>query len=155
MFEPLQGWFSTNMEKWSGYSYDHAAREQVMFVRDKLPLLLHGAQASVISTHMSKSCILPVYGIVARNFSAVMRCNFYDWKVSIQRPGAADLRINDSSLEKLISGSCTDSINPVYCEGFEESWVFGSFAEDQKKFTVEVSDTYRLFTLLYLLDNSY
>ena len=44
-------------------NYKKAAERQMAFVRDKIGMYLTHSPIFVLSTHMSKSCLLPVYGL--------------------------------------------------------------------------------------------
>ncbi len=131
--------------------------KQIVFVRDDLPKTLIGMynynlyeaisnRISVISTHTSKSILLPVYEIVypGSNLKFIARNNFYDWKVSVisDRPVKADFGNLFNPKQKVPS---------VYCEGFNPLWVFGPHGENDKKFTVELQGNYDTYTFFWLV----
>lgn len=84
----------------------------------------------VVSTHKSKSTNLPVYKIKKNGLEIILRGNYYDWKVSIKNETSIilpDMKIDTSK-----------KINSVYCEGFKDSWVYDSYDNDDKQFTIEL-----------------
>jgi len=100
----------------------------------------------VISTHRSKSVELPVFHLKhpTRGLELVMRCNFYNWKVSV----ISDEPIVDNFYDLF---NKTDKIDAVYCEGFDPAWIFAPYAENQQQFTLEVGGDFNLYTFLWLL----
>lgn len=131
--EPLQDWYNRVEEEWfnatpgsrsSSEGLWTSTADQMMWVRDRLRHAIK-AEAYVIGMHRSKSCVLPVYQLVNREagLMVVLRCNFYDWKVSVvsQRPvpgpfyGLADAKESD--------------LKSYYFEGFPESLIFGPHVE--------------------------
>lgn len=100
----------------------------------------------VISTHTSKSVTLPVFKLVhpTRGLELIMRYNFFDWKVSV---------ISDTPVQDNFFGlfDPTLKINAVYCEGFDQAWVFGSYTENPKQFTIELGGDHMLYTFIWLL----
>lgn len=138
-------------------SFKRGYWHQTVFVRDELARMLHknyeeykADPVKVISTHMSKSIVLPVYYIYLEAYDTkiIMRNNFYDWKISIE----SEYTIH--GIDDFITKE-EKPINPIYCEGFEESWVYGMYKDNYKKFTVEIgSNDYNLYTFLYMVKNS-
>ncbi len=105
------------------------------------------SRCTVIGTHTSKSCVLPVVhiGPLGLGWTATLRGNFHNWKVSVTSyDGPVD--IDHGMLFRP-----ADTIHPAYCEGFPEDYVFGSYAADRSRFTVEVYCEHEVFTLMYLL----
>lgn len=100
----------------------------------------------VVSTHTSKSVRLPVFRLVhpGGGLELVMRNNFYNWQVSV---------ISSEPIKDNFHGLFvpTRTIDAVYCEGFDPSWVFGSYENDQRRFTVTLGGDHTLFTFLWLL----
>lgn len=133
--------------------YKKAAERQMAFVRDKIGLHLTNSPIFVLSTHMSKSCLLPVYGLKLTNgIELIMRENFYGWVVSIRSPFTIE------KLPKFCYGDKyddTDSndIHECYCEGFHNSWVYAFANENFKYSTFRVHEDYDLYTLIYELNN--
>ena len=124
--------------------------EQIVFVRDKLTSMLVGERfdyekyVKVISTHMSKSVKLPVFMIDLPKIglTLVLRNNFYDWKVSV---------MSEKAVANDFEGLFTSGEKALHCEGFPEEFIFGTILENNHKFTVEISDVYKVYTFCYLL----
>lgn len=135
--------------------YKKEAIDQMIFVRDRICYYLCKTPPFVISTHRSKSIDLPVYAFTLKNgIKIICRNNFYDWKVSVILPKPFEYK-NDI-ISDIISNS--ENIPSCYCEGFDESWVFETYNPDDKsqtKFTVEVSDKYNFFLLIYTLTKQF
>lgn len=128
--------------------------EQIIFVRDKITGLLAKtleeyetilANIKVISEHTSKSVRLPVFRVeIADGTAFTMRCNFYDWKVSVSSP--RDIRADFMGLF-----DPTLRIHDAYCEGFPKELVYGPYAENERQFTIELpSGNYYLFTFFWI-----
>jgi len=139
--------------------FKNATVEQVCFVRDKLPCAFAldrseyerhqgGDGTIVIGTHRSKSCVLPVYGLDIKSLGvrAVMRNNFHNWVVSITMPRPVDL-----SAFKTQGARLSEAINHVYCEGFQDRHVLGSYDQDRCAFTVELHDNYGLYAMYMMI----
>jgi len=137
--------------------YYKAAWEQINFVRDELRYLLFPVleddsskyRCSVVSTHTSKSIVLPVYLIECYGMKFYIRNNFHNWKISVVSP--VDIDIDFSNL-------ITDrdkKIPSILCEGFKQEWVFGRHQDNHKEFTVELWNSYyAVFTFFWLIYNS-
>lgn len=126
--------------------------KQIMVVRDHIPYLLIDnyeqfkvLTVNVIGTHKSKSILLPVYEINLPHvgIKIIMRNDFFDWKVSVISEKDIELKKCDLFKDKEIS--------PVYCEGFKKEHVFGPYSKNKKQFTIEIDDTYKLVTFLYII----
>ncbi|WCF11591.1 hypothetical protein NDS46_30055 (plasmid) [Paenibacillus thiaminolyticus] len=124
---------------------------QILFVRDRLTAVFGSivdgrGLINVVGTHVSKSIVLPVYQIEVKELGLLltMRGNFYDWKVSVlsKTPIVCDFM-------NLIDGSKKWSSH--YCEGFKNEQIFGSYNENKREFTVEISDDFSLYTFIWLL----
>jgi len=135
-FKKLEDWFEANEPK-ENIIWKESYESQIMFVRNKIYGILLGVKQNkkididVISTHTSKSIKLPVYKISLDIISFTMRNNFYDWKISVN----SDFDVNADFLnlfnEKKNHSSC-------YFEGFKKEWVYGSYSENKKQFSVEL-----------------
>lgn len=156
MFENLQEWFEKNTPG-EDLIYKNGLWTQVQIVRDVIPSILARSyeeyigvrqQLHVISTHRSKSVLLPVFELNWNGYRFIMRYNFYDWKVSVRTP-VRDLAGIDADFMNLFK--LDERINLVYCEGFKEDWVYGPYSEDKRKFTCEISDNSKLFTFFWIL----
>lgn len=136
-------------------SYKKAAEDQEIFVRNDLGFMLQDAHIFVVSQHKSKSIDLPVYGILVRNgLSILLRNNFYKWIVSVKLPH----KINNHNLPKNLiqSGWNDNGVYPSYCDGFTKEQVYGPYISNDvncTEFTVAINDNYKLYTLLYLINN--
>lgn len=131
--------------------YKKNAENQLLLVRDTISQGLIRVPIFVISTHISKSCLLPVYGFKLKNgIEVIMRENFHGWVVSISSPIEISLPSN------LVYGDGyenNENISSRYCEGFKDEWCFEFKTENFKKSTFRVDDDFKLFTLLYFLND--
>lgn len=156
---PLQDFISDNLiGQKDDLIFKTAGLDQACFVRDKIHwLFAQGPDGDaryqwkkrhpvrVISTHRSKSVVLPVYEIaVPDEVVVVMRGNFYDWKVSVTSERSYPDLFHD-----LIRRD--QEISAVYCEGFKTEWVHGSFNNDRRSYTVEIPTEQMLWTFCWLL----
>jgi len=137
------------------FLYAQQVGKQVSFVRDIICPLFYGSYQEcekyppmVISTHKSKSVLLPVYQISVPKYGLeiILRNNFYDWKVSIK----CNTELNFDTMGLF---DMTNQIHPVFCEGFPEDKVYDWYLADHKQFTVEIRDDYKLYTFMYLIKN--
>lgn len=155
---PLQDWAMQHGLVNSDSQSRDAFWDQIAFVRDKLPGIVYRVYDNdfevaqqvedtlvVVSTHMSKSLLLPVYRMVLPDGTlCTMRYNFYNWKVSVKAalPVTADFAgLFDPKKE----------IEACYCEGFRREWVFGSFSKNPQEFTVELGNKYEMYTFFWFL----
>lgn len=146
----LQDWVSANTPRKTLY-WEPAFGEQIGFVRDRLAVLflsyeqLKLTPVRVVGSHTSKSVVLPVYGIVVpEKFEARLRCNFYNWVISV----ASDVPIADNFCSLF---QRDERQEVVYSEGFSADWVFGSYTASNQRFSLTLTDNYRLYTFCYLL----
>ena len=128
---------------------------QVCFVRDKLCQLLRSTYEEwcdnpplVISIHYSKSVKLPVFQINLEKYGIeiVLRCNFYDWKISIKSDRPLDF-------DHMGLFNPTEEISYLYCEGFPKDKVYGCYEQNHSMFTIEICSNYNLYTFIFLLKN--
>jgi hypothetical protein len=155
MNTPLQEWFMANLPN-DEMLWKKGMERQVIFIRDTItkafPLKSYEEfkafkdSIMVISTHTSKSISLPVYELNWKGFIFVLRYNFYDWKVSCDCPMLLDIDFKSLNLFKVDA-----VINPVYCEGFSEFWVYDSYQNNKQKFTVEIQSYYDLYCFFKIL----
>lgn len=135
--------------------YRKSWSNQVVFVRDSLNEVFYSTYddfkanpVMVINTHRSKSISLPVYEITLKKYGVrmILRNNFYDWKVSV---------ISERDIDTDFMGlfKQDEEIHSVYCEGFEEEQVFGSYSKNKKQFTFEISGEHKIYTFMFLLNN--
>lgn len=158
---PLQEWISAQVIRdemlWKG-----SFGQQVAFFRDNVTQMFcagidyednHGV-ATVISTHRSKSIILPVYKLHRPGITMVARNNFYNWKLSVisdRRIDAdfAGLFHTDPPLEPGYTGN---DLSPVYFEGFPPEYIFGCYDEsNKKKFSANLWGDHALWTTVFLI----
>jgi len=135
--------------------YGKGLGKQVCFVRDEICKILSSNYDEwknnppmVISTHYSKSVKLPVFRIYLEKYGIeiILRDNFYDWKISVK---------SDKPLDFDYMGlfNPTKKILDIYCEGFPQDKVYGSYEENHKEFTIEIASDYDLYTFIFLLKN--
>jgi hypothetical protein len=154
---PLQVWANANQPA-DSLIYKDGYWNQILFVRDVLSSALarNGEEymairesVKVISTHTSKSVLLPVFRIRVDNGAGVsaeftMRHNFYNWIVS------ADCSwLVEADFIGLFNPKTR--VHPVCCEGFPREAVFGSYEENRRQFTIELpADNYHIFTFFWI-----
>ena len=134
------------------------AEEQLIFVRDTIGTLVK-SPIFIVSTHYSKSCLLPVYGFMLPNgIRVIMRENFYGWVVSMW----VDNECASFSIDEgLVHGDRDENegyngdIKECYCEGFKSEWVFPFQTKDIKATTFRVDGDFELYALLYKIINEY
>lgn len=122
--------------------------------RDKIPQLVFSNfeeakkhKVVVISTHTSKSVRLPVYQLkLANSITFTIRYNFHDWKISVDSPNNIEV-----DFLEIFNPKDKRSISGVYCEGFPDETVFGCYADNKCKFTVELYSQYEVFTFFWIL----
>ena len=154
----LQSWFLMAMENTSkSMTYYRAFCDQVVFIRDEIcGHVLHKyidgeiisllESLDIVSTHVTKSITLPVYKIVLKDFTKlVMRENFHGWIISVE--SEEDVVFPLSILEY----SPDRKIEKCFCEGFDESWVYGCYSKNKKRFTIAIDDNYKFYMFIYLL----
>ena len=121
-----------------------AAESQMCFVRDMLCTNLLKVPVFVVSTHTSKSILLPVYRFRLQNGIIVTaRENFYGWVVSIKSPFVVNLP------EDLVHGDGKNGdVTYSYCEGFKDDWVYPYGVKDVRLSTFRVDSNYMLWALM-------
>jgi hypothetical protein len=149
----LQEWANTHQPA-ETLMYKNGYWDQIIFVRDNIAGLLAKtyeeykeirAGLKVISEHTSKSVCLPVFRVeLVDGTMFTMRYNFYDWKVSVSSPRDVEANFMDIFNPNL-------KIQPIYCEGFPQDLVYGTYAENKRQFTIELlSSNYRLFMFFWI-----
>jgi hypothetical protein len=150
----LTAWIRVN-EPDKNLIFRDKLREQICFVRDELyPLLvadyseMRDNPVMVISTHISKSVILPVYQFNLKKYGIeiVLRNNFFNWIISVN--SEKPVKCNFMGLFDL-----GKEIPYYYCEGFPREKVYGSYKKDHRKFTFEVISFHDVYVFCYLLRN--
>lgn len=158
----LQSWINAHLVddemRWKG-AFGH----QMSFIRDRLvPLMGEGliwqeqeAIVDVISTHRSKSIILPVVEVTRQDLGLrfTMRDNFHNWKLSVrsEKPIEADfagLFHTTPPLDKKYTG---DALASVYFEGFPEDRIYRYYEENKREFSAEIDGDNALWTTVYLI----
>lgn len=152
----LQKWANEN-EPSDDMLYKKGYWDQIRFVRDHLPSVFANTYdefeairetIQVVSTHVSKSIRLPVFHVTLEKFGLelILRQNIYEWKVSVVSKKEIQCDFGD-----LVNPM--GDIDPIYCEGFEQDWVYPSYETNQQTFTVEIGSEYKLYTFLWLIKN--
>jgi hypothetical protein len=151
----LQEWADLN-EPEDKYRYKRGYWDQIIFVRDRVPYLFMDDcmsfdelrdRLTVINYHTSKSIKLPVYQLDLHDvigLTLVLRDNFHGWVISVK----SETPIICDFFDTIKPG---DNISAIYCEGFPEEVVYGSFDENSQQFTVRCSNDFMLYTFLYIL----
>lgn len=127
--------------------YKDAATRQICFFRDIFfEMFPEGVEVvEVIGTHTSKSIKLPVYHILLKNgIDFVIRDNFHDVKVSVDSP-------YELEFPTLLFFRPDLQISHHYCEGFDQSWIYGPYTASNKRFTVEICDKRYFHVFAFLL----
>lgn len=155
---PLQEWMNEHLFTLADdLIYKKAAVAQAVFVRDTVlhPLVpqFETREANpprVVSCHRSKSCLLPVYSIDTGQLGVqlVFRGNFFNWMVSVD----SSYDVPDNFFSLVNREPNQGAINPVYCEGFKDEWVFDTYTANPRQFTIPLPyrDVY-LWTFFFLL----
>lgn len=73
-----------------------------------------------------------------------MRDNFYDWKISVNSEFEILAEFLNIFREDKKISSC-------YCEGFENEWIYNSYSENKKQFTIEISSNEFLFMFFWII----
>ncbi len=153
MEKDLQEWANENLPA-ENLIWKDGYWDQIIFVRDKIPQLVFSNydeaqehRTTVISTHTSKSIQLPVYRLKLTNgITFTMRHNFHDWKISVNSPNNIEI-----DFLGLFDPEDTRNILGVFCEGFPDKTVFGCYADNKCKFTIELFSQYEVFTFFWIL----
>ena len=153
--ENLQEWANAH-EPAENLIYKNGYWDQITFLRDKVTSILAKndkeyksikANIKVISTHVSKSVLLPVFRLELENGTVfTIRYNFYNWKVSVNSPCDVEADFMGLFDPKY-------KISDVYCEGFPKECVYGPYAENKRTFTIELSDYNHLFTFFWIFSH--
>ena len=143
-FYPLLLQWMRSSEIDDSMCWKNAAERQMCFVRDVLCTNLLQVPVFVVSTHTSKSILLPVYRFRLQNGIIVTaRENFHGWVVSIKSPFVVNLP------EDLVHGDEKNGdVTHSYCEGFKEDWVYPYGVKDVRLSTFRVESNYMLWALM-------
>jgi hypothetical protein len=136
--------------------YRKAQGEQVCFVRDVISDRLVFAdmgwdehdEPMVISHHYSKSVKLPVFQITREDLGIefVLRCNIYDWKISVKSEKPLDFDFMGLFDSKEV-------VNSYCCEGFPKDKIYGSYEQNHSQFTIKIGSEYNVYAFFFLLRN--
>ena len=161
----LQKWISAQVVddkmRWKG-----PFGEQMAFIRDQIvPLMGAGLIyyekqeiADVISTHTSKSIVLPVVEVTRKDLGLrfTMRENFYNWKLSVlsEKPIEADFTGLFHTTPPIDKDYTGDPLAGVYFEGFPKDRIFRYYSEDKRKFSAEIWGDQPMWTAVLLIMRS-
>lgn len=149
LVEPIDivSWMRVNEPK-DNLIYKPQMYEQINFMTCNIKELLgiDMRDIKVVSVHESKSIKLPVYFIQTKDYSFMLRCNFYDWNVSVKCAKPLEL-IGFPTFD--IEGK-----DHCYFQGFPSSWKFRPYVENNRQFSFCVEDNYKLYVFFYMIANS-
>jgi hypothetical protein len=153
--QELQEWFNENKVK-NEMLWENGYIDQFIFVRDNVGRLITRGEDKVfvISTHTSKSILLPVYSIETEGLQIILRNNFYNWKMSVisDTPIAADFAGMFHLVPPVDPNYTGDPLAPVYFEGFPEDLIFGYYAvSDKMKWSAEIFNDYLLYVVIFAI----
>lgn len=165
MNEPIQEWFNKQREATPDEMYyKGASGRQIMFARDTLTGLVACGLAyeeakkitTVISTHTSKSVLLPVYQFerVDLGLRLIARDNFYNWKLSVisERPIVADFSGLFHTTPPVDPSYTGDPLASVYFEGFPRDLVFGYYEPSSgHRWSAEIGSDNAMWATLFLI----
>lgn len=142
---PLLQWIKDNQPKETMYWKGAFQQQMTLFTFMKEH---YNDDISVVSTHTSKSILLPVILIPFRKHTEIIvRHNFYNYAVSISS-SHPDFNIIPKEITNFFS---KDKISSCYCEGFEDEWVFGTYSNAVKKNTKQCTIHLDLEEILLLM----
>lgn len=131
--------------------WKQSAIDQMLFMRETVGFGLLNVPVFIIGKHRSKSIELPVYGLVFRSgIKMMVSYNFYCWVVSVELPDT----LPEDYLPKDLFTYGVDKEVPYYY-GFKKEWEYGCYSSKSLRFTVELEDKYRVFTMIYLLSRAF
>lgn len=153
----LQEWANTHQPD-SDLLFKEGYWDQIIFVRDKLrgifastyeEYVALAANFTVISSHHSKSVLLPVFRVeLADGTAFTMRDNFHDWKVSVDSPRDVEADFMDLFRPN-------DRVGRACCEGFPSELIYGPYVSNKKKFTIELPSGYNhIFTFFWIFKHA-
>jgi hypothetical protein len=161
--DPLQAWISEQTVGdemlWKG-----PWGRQVEFIRDDLRTLIgvgldyedKNLLGRVISTHTSKSIVLPVVEFERKDLGLrlIFRNNFHNWKMSVISQKTAIVANFDGlfhttpPIEPDYTG---DPLASVYFEGFPRDLIFGYYARSNTRWLAEIDGNHTLWTTVFLI----
>lgn len=157
----LQEWAEVNDPRDSGLYYKSGFWDQICFVRDKLPGIVHAIYGGdskkagqvrdtlvALSVHTSMSVRLPVFHMTLPDGTeCVMRYNFHDWKISVK--ASHNITCDFAGLF-----NPDEQIGRLYCEGFPAEWISEPYSRNKQEFMLELLSEYEVFTFFWLLIRS-
>jgi len=160
---PLQEWYN-NQNVPDDMIWKDAMKQQFMFVRDKLNGLVNAriqyediTPVQVISTHRSKSIMLPVYHLQRDSLNIILRENFYNWKMTVisDKPiinGFTSMFHTTTPLEPDYTGN---PLSSVYFEGFPEELCLDYYEETDKCcWSAEIRGDYFMYMTIFMIMKS-
>lgn len=179
-FPTLRDWCRTRPEDPEKIWWN-ASRHQITFVRNRLAYLIYEDRArpikwdeenpvhalvTVISTHTSKSVLLPVYQLANSMFRLTMRENFHGWVVSVEALGRpfhlskmqylpVDFFYVDPNDYGTEDRHGHTHFHDFYAEGFPKDRLFNAppstFPSRASQFTIRIHSDYDLYMFIALL----
>lgn len=164
--EPLHEWFDRQRaETPDEMFYKSASGSQIMFARDDLHSLIAAGLtalqdrlnvATVISTHRSKSVVLPVYSFDRPDIGLrlIARDNFYTWKLSVisETPVVADFSGLFKTTPPIDPEYTGDQLHRVYFEGFPKHLIFGYYEpSDKRRWSAEIRGDHAMWATVFLI----
>ncbi len=162
MKEPLQQWVNANKLD-DNLIWKDSSSAQILFARDHLGGLFGAGlpydqrrdeMCFVVSTHTSKSCLLPVYSFERAGLRLIARNNFFNWKFSVisEAPIEADFSGLFATTPPIDPKYTGNPLAPVYFEGFPEELIFGYYADsDKRHWSAEIQSHYGAWATLFLI----
>ena len=115
---------------------------QFSFIDNIFSRLIKTHEIKVISTHLSKSILLPVYKFQVKGLEVVMRGNFHDWNLTFKVRNECKLDLN------LILEPFGKAVSYYFHQGFPDEWVCSQpYKEGRKMFSMVVNNDYELYSL--------
>lgn len=153
MVAPLLLEFQRTVDYDKDLIYGKAASRQACFVRDEIGRHLLKTPIFVVSTHTSKSCLLPVYSFtISKKVEVHMRENFYGWVISLKSIDDKPFHLPEGFVHGDNNEDGTNDIHACYCEGFKDEWVYPFNTGEVTETTFRIGSDYNLYTFFYLLN---
>jgi len=159
---PLYKWWTINKIN-DDMKWKQEAQLQMNFVDGKLNGMMQNSlkekertPIKVISTHVSKSILLPVYHLQRGKLNIILRDNFHNWKMSVISDKTIDANFDGlfhttPPIEPDYTG---DELASVYFEGFPKDLIFRYYDEpttDKSHFSAHIINDNILWTTIYLI----
>lgn len=162
----IQDWINENVAG-DGMLWKGAFGEQMVFLRDVLPYLIckdldyedRVDLPKVISTHHSKSIVLPVveYNRKDLGLRMIVRDNFYNWKLSVisEKPIEIDFSSIFYTTPPVDPDYTGNPLRSVYFEGFPNDLIFGYYSENKSRWSAEIHGDHNLYMVVFLIMQSF